>query len=537
MDNCNEKKNYAEILKTEDYQGISLDKVIFFPCDYIMRCVDGPYEGRQTRIRELGTSILIGTDASCNFILIDSEVSANHCKLNYIENTFYYTLEDLNSENGTWLKISSLENAYEMKINTTFSLFHHEFTIYHEDDNYILKFLKGSKEGYSITMDNEKYILLGKKGTIELDLPCSENHIYKIVKIKDRVFVINECQEFTNEGLFYKLHVNEQTLVRAGDVIKIGRCYFRFIVHNWGTFCEIGDRNYQEDKYCIIDDLRIYDEIVIPYYAVYDGHGGISCSAYLQKNLHNNLREMIRHLNLRNKENFFVDLCQAIQDTVIYTDMSYYENDGFSIHHGSTCVFLFFIGNKILCCNLGDSMGILVRDGKKIYLSKDFRPTREKEKKRISDKGGYVTGDGRLLGLISVSRGFGDWKFKDPTKHDILKKSLSKPVNLKEYLISNRAEFRIYEITDEDEYLILCSDGIFQHANSSSHIFDTINKYLDLERSAFSTNSNIINIPNVVDNVRLDVVNNIHADANTTKGKNADNMTLILIDLHNNFKI
>jgi serine/threonine protein phosphatase PrpC len=274
---------------------------------------------------------------------------------------------------------------------------------------------------------------------------------------------------------------------------------------------------------------------VIPYYAIYDGHGGISCSAYLQKNLHNNLREMIRHRNLRNKENFFVDLCEAIQDTIIYTDISYYETDGFSIHHGSTCVFLFFIGNKILCCNLGDSMGILVRDGKKIYLSKDFRPTREKEKKRILERGGYVTTDGRLLGLISVSRGFGDWKFKDPSKHDILKKSLTKPVNFKDYLISNRAEFRIFDIAPEDEYLILCSDGIFQHATINSPIFEIINKYLELERNSVSNNSNIINIPNVIDNVRLDVVNNIYADS-TIKGKNADNMTLILIDLHNSIK-
>jgi hypothetical protein len=251
MDYSSEKKDYAEILIAKDYKGMNLNQVNFFPADYILRCVDGPYEGRQIRIRELGSSILIGTESNCNFILKDSEVSSNHCKLNYIENTYYYTLEDLNSVNGTWLKISSLENAYEIKINTTFALFQHEFNIYQEDDKHFLKFLKGSKAGLCIMMEKEKNILIGKKGTIELDLPCYENQIYKIVKIQDRVFVINECQEFTNEGLFYKLRKDEQALIRAGDVIKIGRSYFRLLVHNWGVFSEIGDRNYQEDKYCM----------------------------------------------------------------------------------------------------------------------------------------------------------------------------------------------------------------------------------------------------------------------------------------------
>lgn len=534
MENENEKKVYSDVLKKEDYTGVPLDDISFFLCDYILRCIDGPYEGRQVRIKELGNEITVGADENCNFFLKDSEVSANHCKLTYIENTYYYTIEDLNSETGTWLKVSSLENAYEVKNNTTFILFQYKFGIYEEDGNHVLKFLKGPKEGYSVIIEERKNIIIGKKGTIELDLPYYENHIYKVVKVKGRIFVINECQEITNDGLFYLLHEKEQALIRAGDIIKIGKCYFKFLVHNWGVFSEIGDRNCQEDKYCIIDDLRLYDEIIIPYYAIYDGHGGISCSAYLQKHLHNNLREMIRHRNLRNKDNFFLELCQAIQDVIIYTDISYYENDNYSIHHGSTCVFLFFIGNKVLCCNLGDSMGILVRNGKKIYLSKDFRPTREKEKMRIAKRGGYVTNDGRLLGLISVSRGFGDWKFKDPKKHDALKKNLVRQVQLDEYLISNRAEFRILEIDpSQDEYIIICSDGIFQHTSNSSQIFETINKYLDLERNAVNNNSNIINIPNVVDNVRLDVVNNIYGET-TTKGKNADNMTLILIDLQNN---
>jgi len=452
--------------------------------------------------------------------------------MNYIENTIYYTLDDLKSESGTWLKLSSFENAYEVKEETEFILFKNEFKIYRDEKNFILEFTKGSKAGFKINIENENDILIGKKGTICLDIPSSENHIYKIVSVQDRVFVINECEEILNEGLFYQLHENEQALIRGGDIIKIGRCYFRFIVHNWGVFSEIGDRANQEDKYTIIDDLRIYDELIITYYAVYDGHGGFSCSEYIKKHLHNNLRELIIHRNIRNSPNFLIDLCKVIQDAIIYTDISYYETDSFSVHHGSTCVFILFIGNKVLCCNLGDSIGILIRNNKKVYLSKDFRPNREREKKRILDRGGFITKDERLLGLISVSRAFGDWKFKDPAKQDLLKRSVTKPLELKDYTISNRAEFRILELNSEDEYIILCSDGIFQNVNGNNQIFETINKYLEIERKEVNKNMNVINIPNVVDNVRLDVVNNLYQET-STKSIKGDNTTLIIVNLRN----
>ena len=59
----------------------------------------------------------------------------------------------------------------------------------------------------------------------------------------------------------------------------------------------------------------------------------------------------------------------------------------FSSHHGSTCVFVFFIGTYALCCNLGDSIAILLRkNDKRVYLSRDFTPKRELEKQRIELK-------------------------------------------------------------------------------------------------------------------------------------------------------
>ena len=399
--------------------------------------------------------------------------------------------------------------------------------------------MEGSKKGNWRKLDEECNLSIGKKEVmIELDIQCSEAHKYLIIRRNGRLFVINKSDEVTNNGLFYRLQSFEENqedrvaFVRAGDIIRVGNCSLRFIVHNWGIFSEIGDRPHQEDKHCIIDDLRIFDDVIIPYYAVYDGHNGGTCSAFLKKNFHNNIRELIKANNLAESKNFFADLCKTIQDAIIYTDLNYYDvESNFSVHHGSTCVALFFIGNKILCCNIGDSISILFSNNKKINLSRDFKPTREKEKGRIMKKNGWVSND-RLLGYISVSRGFGDWSFKDPKKQHELKKNVSKPINFEEYLISNRAEFRIFEIdTKKDEYIILASDGIFQHSNNDQSVFDTINKYLTLKKNE---DSEIKNISDVIDNVRLDIINNIYGDTSYKNHSTIDNMTLILIDLQNN---
>ena len=80
-------------------------------------------------------------------------------------------------------------------------------------------------------------------------MPCSENIIYRILKYKGRVFVKNDTLESSNDGIFYCLHKNEVALIKAGDIIKLGKCSFRVLMHNCGVFSEIGDRPNQEDKF------------------------------------------------------------------------------------------------------------------------------------------------------------------------------------------------------------------------------------------------------------------------------------------------
>jgi serine/threonine protein phosphatase PrpC len=52
--------------------------------------------------------------------------------------------------------------------------------------------------------------------------------------------------------------------------------------------------------------------------------------------------------------------------------------------------------------------------GKVTELSKDHKPDNDSELKRIKAAGGFVD-DGRVQGIIAVSRAIGDWEYKNPS--------------------------------------------------------------------------------------------------------------------------
>ena len=525
-DSSTEKKVYAKLFNVSDYKGKTKNDITYYECEYILRCIDGDFTGKQCELRKIGRNIIIGNDKeTSNFFIEDENLSKNHCKLEFLDQTYYYKLTDLNSKNGTWLRISNLEEGYEIKSNTYFKLINNLFLINFTENNKIyLEVLEGEKKGKKLMLKNDDSILIGKKNTnIDLELPEScENLLFNFIRTKGKIFVTCQSPEMIDYGMYFK--INKPVFVRAGDYIMIGNSTFRILSHNWGVFTDIGDRLTQEDRYCIIDDLRIFDDVIVPFYAVYDGHGGNSCSEYLSKNFHKHLHDYLKCKDLNNSKNFLEDLCCAIQDVIIYSDFDYYESENLSIHQGSTSVFLLFIGNLILCCNLGDSLSILNKfNNHLLYLSRDLKPNRELEKKRIEYRKGYVSNDGRLLGIINVSRAFGDWKFKDKNKQYLL----GKENIFDEYLITNKAEFRLYEYKPkEDFYVILCSDGIFQN-NSTQQVFGLINDYLSRDKNDNNNNNLYLkNIPNIVDNVRLEIINNNIID-------NSDNITMIMLQLNN----
>lgn len=81
---------------------------------------------------------------------------------------------------------------------------------------------------------------------------------------------------------------------------------------------------------------------------------------------------------------------------------------------GTTAVVVMTTPMWIVCANAGDSRAVYSKSSRRsVPLSYDHKPEDEDEERRIREAGGYVSG-GRVEGDLAVSRGLGDYRFKDP---------------------------------------------------------------------------------------------------------------------------
>ena len=80
---------------------------------------------------------------------------------------------------------------------------------------------------------------------------------------------------------------------------------------------------------------------------------------------------------------------------------------------GTTAVVVLLTPKWIVCANAGDSRAVYSRSShRSVPLSYDHKPTDDAEERRIRNAGGYVAG-GRVEADLAVSRGLGDFRFKE----------------------------------------------------------------------------------------------------------------------------
>jgi len=110
--------------------------------------------------------------------------------------------------------------------------------------------------------------------------------------------------------------------------------------------------------------------------------------------------------------------------------------------------------NKIYVANAGDSRSVLGVKGQVEPLSFDHKPTNDGERARISSAGGYVE-FGRVNGNLALSRALGDFEFK---------KNYS--LTPQAQIITANPDVTCHEITEDDEFLVLACDGIWDCLSS-----------------------------------------------------------------------
>ena len=79
---------------------------------------------------------------------------------------------------------------------------------------------------------------------------------------------------------------------------------------------------------------------------------------------------------------------------------------------GCTATVALVTRTEIYVANAGDTRCVIASKGKAKDLSHDHKPDNPGEKRRVEKAGGYVE-EGRVSGVIAISRAIGDWEYKN----------------------------------------------------------------------------------------------------------------------------
>eukprot|EP00756_Hemistasia_phaeocysticola_P007111 Hpha_TRINITY_DN14125_c0_g1::TRINITY_DN14125_c0_g1_i1::g.11010::m.11010/K14803/PTC2_3; protein phosphatase PTC2/3 len=223
-----------------------------------------------------------------------------------------------------------------------------------------------------------------------------------------------------------------------------------------------GWRRANEDAQTVILSLPKHPSA--SFLGVFDGHGGASVARCVAAKLHG-----IVDANLPDSLDDGEAIGRALQK-------SFFEMDDLvdkeltpeqSSSTGATCNVIILTKDLAVCGNAGDARAILVSsDGTSVALSKDHAPDSPGEKARIQRAGSYLTEDGRIDGMLNVSRAMGDFDFKRKQK------------NPEDHAVTCAADIVVHELKGSERAIVQACDGIWG-AKDSDEVAAFISKRLD----------------------------------------------------------
>ncbi|KAG0005972.1 hypothetical protein BGZ65_009736 [Modicella reniformis] len=188
------------------------------------------------------------------------------------------------------------------------------------------------------------------------------------------------------------------------------------------------------------------------FFAVYDGHAGANVAKYCGEELYKKVVADPAFAKSDYKaaiKNGFLEMDRAMRHDPEYDHDS----------SGCTAITVLITDKNILYVgNAGDSRAVLGSDGAAIALSTDHKPVHKGESKRIRAAGGFVE-SGRVKGNLALSRALGDFEYK--AREDLTPE---------DQMVTADPEIREHQLTDEDEFMVVACDGIWDCMSSQDVI-------------------------------------------------------------------
>ncbi|KAL2175838.1 phosphatase 2C-like domain-containing protein [Thermothelomyces heterothallicus CBS 202.75] len=233
----------------------------------------------------------------------------------------------------------------------------------------------------------------------------------------------------------------------------------------------------------------------LSFFGVFDGHGGSNVALFAGDNIH----RIVAKQDTFKAGNYE----QALKDGFLATDRAILNDPKYEeeVSGCTACVGL-ITDDKIYIANAGDSRSVLGVKGRAKPLSFDHKPQNEGEKARITAAGGFVD-FGRVNGNLALSRAIGDFEFKK-----------SAELAPEQQIVTAYPDVVVHEISDDDEFLVIACDGIWD-CQSSQAVIEFVRRGIAAKQD--------------LDKICENMMDNCLASNSETGGVGCDNMTMIII--------
>ena len=294
----------------------------------------------------------------------------------------------------------------------------------------------------------------------------------------NKIFQTNNFQSKNNEYIkkpnqkinnFYTLRKNpenkyEENVLEYKEIIfdSKDKEFFRKcnngLIKDYAYYEDHGERDYMEDQGKSIENLNGDPNQIL--FCLFDGHGGGEVSEFLKNNFAEYMKKI---LPFKDYPGDFAKLFKLLDKKV----------ESLKVPEAGSTAGIAYIEKKngkrfLYCANVGDTRSILIKKNNRIVkLSYDDRVSDRKEKNRIINQGGVIF-NGRIYGQLMLSRCFGDW-------------------SIKEYGVIVLPHVAKIELTSDDLYLIIATDGVWDVLSD-----DDIVKLIQINSNSLGKCKNIV---------------------------------------------
>lgn len=272
-------------------------------------------------------------------------------------------------------------------------------------------------------------------------------------------------------------------------------------------------------------NIMINEEETVGVFGVFDGHGGKHVAEHVADRL---VTRLFRQLNYAPSDQKLGELISQIKDQFFYVDAQLLRQ-GKSIQVGLTANVVIVQPGRLLCANTGDSRAVCCIDGVAKTLLFDHKPVVMGELVRIENANGYIA-NLRINEILALSRAFGDFSFKNrwittsrnkyiqENMKNYHQKRIEMPPELEMVTVEPDILVHDWRVTgNQPEFLVVACDGVWDCFKSQ----DLVN----LIRQKIAVGW-------LLHKIVEHVLHELLAKANLYTGIGFDNMTLVIVAIH-----